>query len=104
MKKPTCITARRFLWLVVSEHLVFTDAWLCWCFAELDIPALEVHFIAGIDVDKHANSNRTVNIMDDPNPDGSLFWDSCCSCLLIDYMVFPVSVPSYASLQANAQD
>lgn len=40
-----------------SEHLILSDAWLCWCFAKLDILALEVHFTADIDVDKFANSN-----------------------------------------------
>jgi hypothetical protein len=41
---------------------------------------------------------RVLNIMDDDDRDGSLFWDSCCSRLLIDYMTYPVSVPSHASL------
>jgi hypothetical protein len=41
-----------------SEHFIFSDAWLCWCFAELDIPALEVHFTAEIDADKHARALR----------------------------------------------
>ena len=134
-----------------SEHVIFSDAWLCWCAAELDIPALEAHFIADVDVYKHDNSNRTassslyrklqrlyeqqrisasvgamppfteettlgfqyfmqtlvfhvvsgpriLNIMDDDDPDCSLFWDSCCSRLLIHYMMYPVSVPSHASL------
>jgi hypothetical protein len=29
-----------------SEHLIFSDAWLCWCAADLEIPALDMQFTA----------------------------------------------------------
>jgi hypothetical protein len=139
-----------------SEHLIFADAWLCWCAAELGVPVLDMRFGAevsddGVDVGNCSASSslyrnleqlyeqqrlsssapvsppfteRTtlgfqyymqtlvfhpvsgphiLRIADDEDAGDSLFWDACCSRLLLDHMMFPVSIPSHAGLHPLLQ-
>jgi hypothetical protein len=129
-----------------SEFLIFSDAWLCWCAAELDIPALDLRFIPDVSEDglDEASCNASsslyrrlgqlyeqqrlspfsplspmfterttlgfqyfmqtlafhlvsgphiLSIEDSEEAGDSFFWDACCSRLLVDHMMFPVSLP-----------
>jgi hypothetical protein len=46
---------------------------------------------------------RILNILDNEDAGDSLFWDACCSRLLVDHMKFPFSIPSHASLHPLMQ-
>jgi hypothetical protein len=135
-----------------SEHLIFADAWLCWCAAELGVSVLDMRFGAeerqqgGVDdgacsassslyrnlgqlyeqqrlsssapvsppfterttlgfqyfmqtlVFHHVSGPHILRIADDEDAGDSLFWDACCSRLLLDHMMFPVSLASHAAV------
>jgi hypothetical protein len=140
-----------------SEHLIFSDAWLGWCAAELEVPALDFRFSASSSDDApisssgcaaasplygklvHLNeqqrlsdsgsmhspfserttlgfqffmqtlvfhlvtSPRILHISDDVERGDSLFWDLCCSRLLTDHMLFPLSLSAHAGLHPLLQ-
>jgi len=134
-----------------SEYLIFSDAWLCWCAAELDIPALDVRLSLDVADDElgggtcaassplyaaltllydqqrlssygqatppfterttlgfqyfmqtlvfHLVSDpRILHIPDDEEHGDMLFWDACCSRLLVDHMLLADSLPANAGL------
>ena len=139
-----------------SEHMIFADAWLCWCAVELDISALNMRFSAEASEGRLDDGNcsahsslyrnlgqlyeqqrlsafgpmsppfterttlgfqyfmqtlvfhlvsgpRILNIVDDEDAGDSLFWDACCNRLLLDHMMFPLSLPSHAGLHPLLQ-
>jgi hypothetical protein len=139
-----------------SEYLIFSDAWLCWCAAELDIPALDFRFSANnadsmfstsdcaassplygklahlyeqqrLSISSHMNSlfterttlgfqyfmqtllfhlvksPRILHISDDEERGDSMFWDLCCSQLLANYMLFPLSLSAHVGLHPLLQ-
>jgi hypothetical protein len=140
-----------------TEHLIFSDAWLGWCAAELEIPALDFRFSAGKSDDASSStrdcaatsplygklvhlyeqqrlsdsrsmhspfserttlgfqyfmqtlvfhlvtSPRILKFLDDEERGDNFFWDVCCSRLLTDYMMSPLSLSAHADLHPLLQ-